>query len=121
MTAPAFTFTDDTLTLLAPATFASGDTIVFSNVSPAGSNFQITGFSLEIGTPAVGLTGDFDGDGDVDINDIDHYVGNIGTAATGANAQLDFTGDGQITMADLQLHVETYVQTSNGQTGTFPR
>ena len=66
-----------------------------------------------------GLTGDFDNDNDVDVDDINFYVGNIGSAATGALAQLDLNTDGQITSADLELHVSTYVQTSNGQTGTF--
>ena len=115
---PAFTFTGGTFTLLTSAAFSSGDTIVFTNVA-AGSNYQVTGFSLEIGTPTAGLTGDFDGDDDVDIDDINHFAGNIGTAATGLTLELDFTGDGQITLDDLQFHVENYVQTSNNQTGTF--
>lgn len=65
------------------------------------------------------VPGDFDSDGDVDVDDINFYVGNIGSAATGAIAQLDLTSDGQITSADLQTHIETDVQTSNGETGTF--
>jgi len=65
------------------------------------------------------LVGDFEPDGDVDIDDIDFYVGNIGAAAEGDLAQLDLDGDEMITLADRQMHIETYVQTSNGQTGTF--
>lgn len=65
------------------------------------------------------VTGDFDADGDVDMNDINFYVGNFGSAATEALAQLDLNDDGLITVADLQIHVENYVQTSNGGTGTF--
>ena len=72
--------------------------------------------SLQVG---AGLVGDFDSDGDVDVDDIDYYVGNIGAQATGELAQLDFNGDGQVTADDLRIHIETYVQTSNGQTGTF--
>ena len=66
-----------------------------------------------------GLVGDFEPDGDVDIDDIDFYVGNIGAAAVGSLAQQDFDGDGFVTLNDRQIHIETYVQTSNGQTGTF--
>jgi hypothetical protein len=65
------------------------------------------------------LTGDFDGDNDVDADDIDFYRGMIGSDATGELAQADFDGDGQITSEDLRIHVETHVQTSNGQSGTF--
>ena len=61
---------------------------------------------------------DFDGDGDVDADDIDFYSGNIGHDATGALAPLDLDGDGVITLLDHALHVETCVPTSNGQVGT---
>ena len=65
------------------------------------------------------LTGDFEGDRDVDIDDINFYVGNIGSAVTGANFQLDLNFDSQITDADVQTLIENYVQTSNRETGTF--
>ena len=78
--------------------------------------YSSSGVSLQV---SAGLVGDFDGDNDVDIDDIDFYVGNIGSQAAGELALLDFNGDGQITIADVQTHIETHVQTSNGQTGTF--
>lgn len=78
-----------------------------------------TNFSYDISEIPSSLTGDFDGDDDVDINDINFYVGNIGSAAESELAQLDLNSDGQVTLADLEIHVTTYVQTSNGQTGTF--
>jgi len=65
------------------------------------------------------LTGDFEPDNDVDIDDIDFYVGNIGATATGALEQLDLGGNGTVDLEDRRIHIETYVQTSNGQTGTF--
>lgn len=68
--------------------------------------------------PATSLVGDFEPDGDVDADDIDFYSGNIGQAATGNLAQLDFDGDGIVTLDDHQFHIETYVQTPNGP-GTF--
>lgn len=67
---------------------------------------------------ALGQPGDFDFDGDVDGDDVDFYVGNIGEAATGPLAQLDLDSDGTITLADHNIHVTTLVQTSNGFTGT---
>lgn len=69
--------------------------------------------------PGTALPGDFEPDGDVDVDDIDFYFGNIGSAADGELAQLDFDGDGQVTFADAQFHIENLVQTSNGETGTF--
>ena len=65
------------------------------------------------------LTGDFDGNGEVDISDVNFYVGNIGSAANGPLTQLDLFSDGQITEIDLQIHIANYVQTSNRETGTF--
>jgi hypothetical protein len=65
------------------------------------------------------VIGDFDDDNDVDVDDIHFYRGNIGSTADGELAQANFDGDGQITAEDLRIHVETYVQTSNGQSGTF--
>ncbi len=70
------------------------------------------------GGGSLDLTGDFDNDGDVDIDDIDAYGGNIDTAVTPATSDLDLNGDNQITLDDLTIHVETYVMTSNGQVGT---
>ena len=100
---------------------ANSVTGTFDNViAPEGMDVQVTysnnSVSLQV---TAGLAGDFDADGDVDVDDIDFYAGNIGFAATGALAQLDLTGDGQITADDLRFHVENFVQTSNGRTGTF--
>ena len=80
-------------------------------------NIRVEGVAVE--GSISGLAGDFDNDNDVDIDDIDFYVGNIGASAVGALAQLDLNGDGQITAADVEIHVTTHVETSNGQTGTF--
>ena len=100
---------------------ADSVTGTFSSViAPEGMDIQVvysnSGVSLQV---SAGLVGDFDGDNDVDIDDIDFYVGNIGSQAAGELALLDFNGDGQITIADVQTHIETHVQTSNGQTGTL--
>ena len=77
----------------------------------------VTGFM----TPEV--LGDFDGDGDVDCDDLDGYVGNIGASVegmTGALANLDIDLDDTITADDAEECITTLVITSNGVTGTFP-
>ena len=66
-----------------------------------------------------GLIGDFDNDNDVDIDDIDFYAGNIRSAPTGDLAPLDLNGDGRITLADSETLITKFIQTRNGQTGTF--
>ena len=86
---------------------ADSVTGTFSNIiAPEDMDIQIiyssSGVSLQV---SAGLAGDFDGDNDVDIDDIDFYLGNIGSQADGELALLDFNGDGQITIADVQTHI----------------
>ena len=89
-------------------------------IAPEGMDVQVTYSSNAVSLQVTaGLTGDFDADGDVDVDDIDFYAGNMNSPATGALAQLDFNGDGQITRQDLVFHIENFVQTSNGQTGAL--
>ena len=56
---------------------------------------------------------------DRDGDDVDFYVGNLDRPATGDLAQLDLNGDGEVTVADHNLHVTTLVATSNGVTGAL--
>ena len=100
---------------------ANSVTGTFDNViAPEGMDVQVTYSSNAVSLQVTaGLTGDFDADGDVDVEDIDFYAGNMNSPVTGDLAQLDFNGDGQITRQDLVLHIENFVQTSNGQTGAL--
>ena len=65
------------------------------------------------------MVGDFDGNGVVDCDDLDGYVGNIGATVTPALAPLDFDGNGTIESSDATSVITTLVETSNGQVGTF--
>ena len=66
-----------------------------------------------------GLVGDFNRDGVVNVLDIDFYSGNLGQPAS-FDSQLDLDLDNDIDLNDMNLHIENFVQTSNGLTGTFP-
>ena len=66
------------------------------------------------------LVGDFDGNGVVDCDDLDGYIGNIGDPAMGMLAALDFDGNGTLTGSDADMVIAQSVTTSNGVTGTFP-
>ena len=55
----------------------------------------------------------------MDADDINYYSGNLGENAVGDLAELDLNGDGEITLADHDLHVTTLVQTSNEETGAL--
>lgn len=98
-----------------------GELLQFGFESSA-SNFAATGVlydSLSFAIASDGVLGDFDGDGDADCEDLDSFVGNVGSTDPGTVALLDLTGDGMITLADRDLHISTLIQTTNGVTGTF--
>ena len=77
------------------------------------SNLTLTQFTTG------GVVGDFSGNGVVDCDDIDFYIGTLGMPATGMLADFDLVTDGMIDSADVEFLVENLVVTSNGETGTF--
>ena len=82
------------------------------------SNLEIFATALE-----VDVVGDFDGDMDIDCDDLDGYVGDLDTSVagiTGGLANLDIDGDEMLTLEDANEAITTLVVTSNGITGTFP-
>ena len=96
-----------------------GEMVFFVRNTLQNSRLHFDDISVSA-SPAAGLVGDFDGDGDRDCDDLDGYVLNIDEAATGALSALDLDGDGTLTEMDANTHITTLVQTSNGQVGTFP-
>jgi len=94
------------------------DGVLESNTGGAATSIRVETFTVEI----VGSElGDFNNDGDVDCDDLDGYVGNIGAEATGAFAVLDLDGDGFLSADDADEHIRTLVVTQpNGVTGTIP-
>lgn len=89
-------------------------TIGFALVSSSVGSAYWDNASLTLTPPPFG---DFDGDRDLDADDIDFYQSLIGLPAGGVLAVFDLDGDGMITLDDHDLHVTTLTQTSNGQTG----
>ena len=79
----------------------------------------VYGVGGNIGISDSSLPGDFDGDGDVDLADLDQYNGNVGAAAVGALADLDLNGDGTVGADDFSQHYTDLIETSNGGKGTF--
>ena len=60
------------------------------------------------------LPGDFDGDDDVDADDINDLCAHAGTTDPGELAIYDLDEDGDVDEDDLILHVETMVEWDNG-------
>ena len=63
---------------------------------------------------SVSGQGDFNNNGQVNSADLDFFSGNLGQSASGALAQLDLDGNGTITLADHDLLITQFLQTSAG-------
>ena len=70
--------------------FAPGDTISFvvGNNENIGGDETALQATISIDLQSDDVLGDFDGNGVVDCDDLDFYIGNIDSAATGSLAQL---------------------------------
>ena len=118
------------------ATFANNlfaSSFVQVNSQRAGASGEGGATPATVGSQCVSVTvtgfmnppsslGDFDGDGEVDCDDLDGYFGNINTSiaeVTGPITTLDFDGDGMITMGDAISTITDLVVASNGITGTL--
>ena len=112
---------DEVLTITEPIRSLSG---VLADGSSFGffTNSRAVPFSSDatvtLTSGPAALLGDFDADGDVDLDDLDGYHQNISAVATGDLADLDLDGDGIVGANDFQTHYQQLVMTSNGQVGT---
>ena len=96
------------------------DTTVPADLGAGSGDFFSSAGSVSV--TLVASLGDFDGNGFVDCDDLDGYIGNLETdvVAGSPEAALDFNGDGMLTLADANSTITDLVVTSNGITGTFP-
>ena len=97
----------------------AGTQITFTGTGDdSTTDFRIVTLEVQV-VAETSILGDFDQDDDVDVDDIDFYIGNLDTEATGELAQLDLVEDGTITIADLNFHITTLAETSNGVQGAL--
>ena len=100
----------------------AGTQITFTGTGDdSTTDFRIVTLEVQV-VAETSILGDFDQDDDVDVDDIDFYIGNIGaedTEGTEELAQLDLNGDENITIEDLNFHITTLAETSNGVQGAL--
>jgi len=97
--------------------------IYLEDLPPGTYDLKLTGdidssFALAWRFAGSDLLGDFDLDGDVDVDDVDWYSLNLDQLAQGGVARLDLDGDGQLTQADHDLHISSLIQINAGEFGT---
>ena len=91
--------------------------------SEEGSSYTVSNLEILATAIEINIVGDFDNDMDVDCDDLDGYVGNLGASVTGmvgGPANLDLDGDEILTLEDANEALATLVVASNGITGTLP-
>ncbi len=81
----------------------------------------LTSDSLVNATAASALTlpGDFDIDGDVDVDDLNQYIGQLGTDTNGMQDRLDLNADGIIDAEDFEEHYSQRIQIPGVGQGTL--
>jgi len=75
-------------------------------------------FNIGFIPEATSALGDFDMDGDVDLADLDRYIGNIGASADGDLQALDLDGNGTVDARDFEQHFGELVE-AGGIQGTL--
>lgn len=89
------------------------------NHQMSNTEFQNSALPAFINAVSSVELGDFDMDGDVDLADLDRYIGNLNMDATGDLEALDLNSNGIVDSDDFRQHYEQLVETSNGGKGTF--
>ena len=96
----------------------AGSDITISLSSPTALDGTVRISEIVVSTSTVSLEGDFDGNGMVDCDDLDSYIGILNSPAEGDLADFDLDTNGTIEQDDVDLHL-TLIQTSNDFVGTF--
>ena len=117
----------DSFEIIDAASSVDGTFFSIDTSAAAGYEFQINyladGVEIEVTDflPILAnIDGDFDQDGDVDADDIDFYSLNVDNEiARAENERLNLNLDGVVTLADHDILITQYAQTSNGEIGTF--
>jgi len=92
----------------------------FSHQNSGGATLStFSSFEIAVTTFASEILGDGNMDGVVNCDDLDGYVGNLGTTAEGALTALDIDGNGTLEPSDANTLITTLIETSNGRVGTF--
>ena len=83
------------------------------------SSFVRIDLELFQAPPPIAPFADFDNDDDVDIDDVNNLIDLFRQEPEGNLNDFDLDDSGAIDEGDLSLVIETLVETSNGQVGTF--
>lgn len=101
-------------------TFSGNELIVnVESLSFDASTFARIELQISQAPPLVAPFADFDNDDDVDIDDVNNLIDLFRQEVEGNLNDFDLDDSGAIDEGDLSVVIETLVETSNGQVGTF--
>ncbi|MHC4984680.1 MAG: peptidylprolyl isomerase [Planctomycetota bacterium] len=110
---------------LISASFA-GSTLSWQAVGAAGGSADLTvrvtdgadAFDAVLTINVLGASGDFDGDGDTDVDDINALIAELaGGAPSAGDLSCDIDGDGDVDQDDLVYLIENLAELQDGSTG----
>ena len=94
-------------------------TAFYGSFSGSGLPVAITGMTYQSGTITVGMPGDANGDGKVDVNDLTIVLTNFGQSTGMSWATGDFNGDGKVDVNDLTIVLTNFGQSLGSSTAAM--